>query len=69
MYYGKEECYTDTLLSLRLGIIQEEDLKHLLDYYKEGEHYECCSGLVQAYAEFKREKKEIINEGRDFKGD
>jgi len=57
IYYTKEECYVDTLLSLRLGIVLEEDLKHLLDYYKQGEHYECCSGLVEAYKQFKTEKK------------
>jgi len=68
MYYSKEECYNDTILSLRLGIIVEEDLKDLLSYYKEGEHYECCSGLVKAYADFKQEKKQIIDERRDFKG-
>lgn len=69
MYYTKKECYTDTLLSLKLGIINEEDLKDLLNYYRDNEHYECCSGLVEAYAQYKKEKKQIKDEESSFKGD
>ncbi|MAO21147.1 MAG: hypothetical protein CMJ25_10390 [Phycisphaerae bacterium] len=62
LYYTKSECYTDTLLSLRLGIVSEEDLRYVLEYYKDIEHYECCAGVVDAYVEFKREKKQIIED-------
>lgn len=62
LYYTKSECYTDTLLSLRLGIVSEEDLRYVLEYYKDIEHYECCAGVVGAYVEFKKEKKQIIED-------
>jgi hypothetical protein len=70
MYHSKEECFSDTLLSLRLGIIQEEELKDLLSYYRDYEHYECCAGVVEAYVEFKNELKRINkDERRDIERD
>lgn len=65
MYYTKSECYTDTLLSLRLGIVTEEDLRYVIQYYKDIEYYECCAGVVKAYAEFKSEKKQIIENEKE----
>jgi len=53
-YSSKEECYTDVYTSLSLGILDEEEVRHLLEYYKDIEHYECCQGIVEAYADFKQ---------------
>lgn len=55
MYYSKEECYHDTLISLRFGTVDVEDLRHLVEFYKELEHYECCAGIVEAYAQYEKE--------------
>lgn len=67
IYSSKEECYNDILLSLELGIIQETDIRHLLEYYKEIEFYECCQGVVDAFVKYKENKNEDtkITEGRD----
>lgn len=54
MYSSKEECYKDVLASLSLGILSDDEIRHLLDYYKDIEHYECCQGIVEAYADFKK---------------
>jgi len=54
MYYSKNECYEDTMVSLSTGIIQEEDVRHLLEYYKDIEFYECCQGLVEAFKDYKQ---------------
>lgn len=56
IYTSKEECYKDTLLSLELGIIQETDVRHLLTFYREIEHYECCQGVVDAFAKYNENK-------------
>lgn len=62
MYYpSKRECYLDILMSLRVGVLHEIDLKSLMDYYREMEFYECCSGLAEAYAQFKKEQNEYFN--------
>jgi len=44
-------------LSLTLGVIQEYDIALLVDYYKNLEHYECCQGIVEAYADYKKNNK------------
>ena len=51
MYLDKQECYNDILHSLRL--------RYLLQFYKDTENYECCQGVMEAYAEFKKERNEI----------
>lgn len=53
-YSSKKECYTDVYTSLCLGILDEREVRHLLEYYKDIEHYECCQGIVEAYADFKK---------------
>jgi hypothetical protein len=55
IYLDKQECYDDILHSLRLGVLLESDIRHLLNYYKESENYECCQGVLDAYVEFKKE--------------
>jgi hypothetical protein len=67
IYSSKEECYNDILISLELGIIQETDVRHLLEYYKEIEFYECCQGVVDAFVKYKKNKNEDtrITEERD----
>jgi len=55
MYYSKEECYTDCMVSLSLGIIEESEIKGLIEYYESGEHYECCQGIVEAYKDYKND--------------
>lgn len=68
MYYTKEECYQDTLISLRFGTVEVEDLRHLISYYKELEHYECCAGIVEAYSQFETEKK-YAEENQEISGE
>ena len=58
IYSSKEECYDDILLSLELGIIEESDVRHLLEFYKELEFYECCQGVVDAFVEYTKKKDE-----------
>lgn len=53
-----EEYKNDILLSLRLGVLQVNQLKYLLEHFKNEENYEGCQGLADAYAEFKRELDE-----------
>jgi hypothetical protein len=53
MYYSKEECYSDCIVSLSLGIIDEIDIGGLIEYYECGEHYECCQGIIEAYKDYK----------------
>jgi len=67
IYSSKEECYNDILISLELGIIQETDVRHLLEYYKEIEFYECCQGVVDAFVKYKKNKNEDtrVTEERD----
>lgn len=62
MYLDKQECFDDVLHSLRLGVLFEQDVRYLLEFYKETENYECCQGVVDAYVEFKREKNGIITD-------
>jgi len=50
-----EEYKNDILLSLRLGVLQVNQLKYLLEHFKNEENYEGCQGLANAYAEFKDE--------------
>ena len=57
MYSSKEECYRDVYASLSLGLLNEDEIRHLLDYYKDMEYYECCQGIVEAYADFKGKKQ------------
>ena len=62
MYFSKEECYSDTYLSLSLGLMAYEDVLHLLSYYEDLEHYECCQGVKLAYNDYKNGiKNEKIN--------
>jgi hypothetical protein len=56
-YSSKEECYRDVYASLSLGLLDEDEIRHLLDYYKDIEYYECCQGIVEAYADFKGKKQ------------
>jgi hypothetical protein len=58
IYSSKEECYDDILLSLELGIIEESDVRHLLEFYKELEFYECCQGVVDAFVAYTKKKDE-----------
>lgn len=53
-----EEYKNDILLSLRLGVLQVNELKYLLEHFKSEENYEGCQGLANAYAEFKDELDE-----------
>jgi hypothetical protein len=53
-----EEYKNDILLSLRLGVLQVNQLKYLLEHFKSEENYEGCQGLANAYAEFKQELDE-----------
>ena len=55
-YLTKEECYSDILISLTTGIIEETDLSILRYYYEQEENYECCQGLVEAYVDYKKAK-------------
>ena len=61
-YLDKDECYDDILISLTVGVLAEEDIRHLLNFYTETENYECCAGVVEAYAEYKKRKNDIIKE-------
>ena len=53
-----EEYKNDILLSLRLGVLQVNQLKYLLEHFKNEENYEGCQGLANAYVEFKQELDE-----------
>lgn len=53
MYFSRDECYNDTYLSLCLGLLDEEEVRHLLSYYQDIEHYECCSGIAEAFKNYR----------------
>jgi len=59
MYFSQEECYNDTYLSLCIGLLGEEEVHHLLRYYRDLEYYECCSGIAQAYKDYKNKDHEL----------
>ena len=59
IYTTKEECYEDVLISLTSGILLVEDLRFLQDHYEEIEHYECCQGIAEAYADYEKLKKAV----------
>jgi hypothetical protein len=58
IYASKKECYDDILLSLELGIIEDQDIRHLLKFYQEMEFYECCQGVVDAFVTYTKNKNE-----------
>jgi len=60
-YLTKEECYSDILISLTTGIIEETDLSILRYYYEQEENYECCQGLAEAYVDYKKAKNVTKN--------
>ena len=59
VYVSEQECYEDTYLSLTLGLLGEEEVRHLLSYYRDIEHYECCSGIAKAYKDYKTKELEF----------
>ncbi len=52
---AKEECREDVLLSLREGMLLMEEVKFLIEYFKDTEQYECIQGAIEAYNEYKEE--------------
>jgi len=53
-----EEHKDNFLLSLRLGVLRVDELRLLLDHFKEMEDYEMCQGITNAYVEYKNELDE-----------
>jgi len=68
MYFSKDECYKDTYLSLCLGLLGEDEVRHLLNYYKDIEHYECCSGIAKAFKDY-RDKDYEFDRSRNTEQD
>jgi len=52
---AKEECREDVLLSLRDGALLLDEVKFLIQYFKDTEQYECIQGAMEAYNEYKQE--------------
>ena len=52
---AKEECREDVLLSLRDGALLLDEVKFLIQYFKDTEQYECIQGAMEAYNEYKKE--------------
>lgn len=52
---AKEECREDVLLSLREGMLLLQEVKFLIEYFKDTEQYECIQGAMEAYNEYKEE--------------
>jgi len=59
IYTNKDECYQDVLISLTTGVIEEQDIAILREYYQDIEHYECCQGIIEAYVDYQKLKKEV----------
>ena len=57
IYTSKKECYEDILVGLTSGVIAEEDVRHLKKFYEEIEHYECCQGIIEAFVDYNKFKK------------
>ena len=53
-----EESKNEILLSLRSGMLKVDELKYLLQHFKDEENYEACQGLSNAYVLFKQELDE-----------
>ena len=53
-----EEYKNDILLSLRMGVLRVDELKYLLEHFRDEENYEACQGLSNAYVIFKEELDE-----------
>lgn len=62
IYTTKEECYKDVLTSLMVGMLQEDEVRHLKEFYEEIEHYECCQGIIEAYIEYDRWRKQTVED-------
>ena len=52
---AKENCKEDVLLSLRQGMLLIDEVRFLIDYFKDTEQYECIQGAIEAYNEYKKE--------------
>ena len=53
-----EEYKNDILVSFRMGVLRVDELKYLLEHFKDEENYEACQGLSNAYVLFKEELDE-----------
>jgi hypothetical protein len=51
----KDDCREDVLLSLRDGALLLNEVKFLIQYFKDTEQYECIQGAMEAYNEYKQE--------------
>jgi len=60
IYTSREECYTDIYTSLMVGVLVVEDIKYLKNFYEEIEHYECCQGVVDAYIDYEKWRKQDV---------
>lgn len=52
---AKENCREDVLLSLRDGMLLLEEVKFLIEYFKDTEQYECIQGAMEACEQYKQE--------------
>lgn len=58
IYSSKEECYQDILVSLTTGLLVPDDIGLLRKFYEETEQYECCQGIIEAYIDYEKLRRE-----------
>jgi hypothetical protein len=58
IYASKEECYQDILISLTTGLLVPTDISLLRKFYEETEQYECCQGIIEAYIDYEKLRRE-----------
>lgn len=58
IYASKDECYQDILMSLTTGLLVPTDISLLRQFYEETEQYECCQGIIEAYIDYEKLRRE-----------
>lgn len=58
IYTSKDECYQDILMSLTTGLLVPTDISLLRQFYEETEQYECCQGIIEAYIDYEKLRRE-----------
>lgn len=62
IYADKDECYQDILISLTTGLLEPADISLLRTFYEETEQYECCQGIIEAFIDYEKLRRESYDD-------
>ena len=69
IYASKDECYQDILISLTTGLLVPNDISLLRKFYEETEQYECCQGIIEAYIDYEKLRRESDDDSESSSDD